>query len=180
MIREDELKRTCKHIIFENSLSVYEFKPSFLHLLAVPIEPLSIARRFRFLLEFIRGGYTVYYLVKDGVVVGYCVVTPGGRRLKCSSKQDGVIGPLYICQEYRGRSLSEVIVKQSLICCLHKYNSFYCWIHKDNIPSRRSLESCGFKPIGRLNVVGVFRRLVITSQGVDIIYKRSDNCIPIQ
>lgn len=148
MYREDVIKRTCKHIINDNDLSVYEYNPSLLHLLAVPLEPLSIARRFRFITEIIHGGYSVYYLVKDDFIVGYCVVIPGGRRLKCSSKQDGVIGPLYICPEYRGKGLSEVIVRQSLNCSLHKYKSFYCWIHKDNIPSRRSLEACGFKPLG--------------------------------
>lgn len=172
MFPEDEVKRKCKLVVSDNNLTVYEYNPTLINLLAVPIEPLSTVRRFRFLSELLRGGYSVYYLVIDEVVVGHCVITPGGRRLKCSSKNDGVIGPLYICPEYRGRGLSEILVQQVLKCCSQKYSSFYCWIHKNNIPSRRSLEACGFKPIGNLDVVGLFRCLIVNPEGEDIIYQR--------
>lgn len=172
MYYEEIIRRKCNQIVSENGLTVYEYTPSLFNLQAVPLEPLSTVRRFRLILEILRGGYKDYYLVENNIVVGNCVLTPGGRRLKCSNKNDGVIGPLYICPEYRGRGLSEVLVKNMLNSCMHRYNSFYCWIHEKNIPSRRSLESCGFIPIGRLDVVGIFRRLVITPRGADIIYKR--------
>ena len=174
MYREDVLKRTCKHRITENGLSVYEYSPSLSHLLAVPLEPLSIARRFRFLSEIIHGGYSVYYLVKDEIVVGYCVVTSGGRRLKCSSIEDGVIGPLYICPKFRGKGLSKILINQVLNCCSQKYISLFCWICENNIPSRHSFEACGFKQVGRLDVVGYLRRLIINSDGADIIYKKDN------
>ena len=176
MYYDDKIRRNCRLVASDNGLTIYEFKPTLFNLQTVPIEPLSKARRFRLALEIIRGGYTDYYLVLDNIVVGNCIITPGGRRLKCSNKDDGVIGPLFICPEYRGKGLSEILVRQVLICCSQKFSSFYCWIYENNIPSRRSLEACGFKPVGRLDVVGKFRRLIISPHGADIIYKR-DNAI---
>ncbi len=163
-----------KEIGTDDDLSIYLFKPTPFKVLAVPIEKNSFSRWARLFSEVLRGGYQVFYLVKDNTIAGYCVITPGGRRLKCSTSNDGVIGPLYICPEYRGKGLSEVLVKNILKVCMRQYNCFYCWIYEDNIPSRRSLESCGFKPIGRLDVVGKFRRLVLTPKGADIIYKRDN------
>ena len=115
----------------------------------------------------------MFYLVKDNTIAGYCVITSGGRRLKCSTSNDGVIGPLYICPEYRGKGLSEVLVKNILKACMRLYKCFYCWIYENNIPSRRALEACGFTPIGRLDVVGPLRCLIIKEKGKDIIYKKS-------
>ena len=173
MIQEEVLHVKCKQVGTNDGLSVYEYKPSLINTFAVSLDSLSLVRRIRLMLEVLRGGYTVYYLVKEGMVAGYCVITPGGRRLKCYSKQDGVVGPLYFSPEFRGQGLSEVLVRQSISHSTRWFKSYYCWIHKDNIPSRRSLEACGFEPIGYLDVVGLFRRLVIKPQGEDIIYKRT-------
>ena len=96
MYCEDIIKSKCKRIASENGLTIYEFKPSLFNLQAVPLEPLTTARRLRLILEILRGGYKDYYLVKDNIVVGNCILTPGGRRLKCTNKNDGVIGPLYL------------------------------------------------------------------------------------
>lgn len=177
MIHEEVLHVKCKQVGSNGGLSVFEYKPSLISPLAVSLDSLSLVRRIRLMLEVLRGGYIVYYLVKEGFVAGYCVITPGGKRLKCSSKQDGVVGPLYISPKFRGQGLSEVLVRQSISHSTRLFNSYYCWIYKDNIPSRRSLESCGFKPIGYLEVVGVFRRLEIKPQGEDIIYKRTQKSV---
>lgn len=69
----------------------------------------------------IRGGYKVYYLVIDGHIVGYSVVTPGGRRLKMSTKDDIVIGPYYIAPKYRGRGYATKMIQMTLNSCTYSF-----------------------------------------------------------
>ncbi len=172
MYQVDEYKKSLKHVVDKEGLSVYEFKPCPFQLLAIPFEKLRFVRRVRLLLEYLRGRYKVYYLAIEGRVVGYCVITPGGRRLKCSNKNDAVIGPYYICRENRGQGLSKKMIAMVLGICKEQFESVYAWVDKTNTPSIRCLEACGFMPVGRLDVVGLFRRLLINPNGTDIIYKK--------
>ncbi len=113
----------------------------------------------------------VYYLSVADCVVGYCVVTPGGRRLKKSTPDDIVLGPYYIAPEYRGNGYAKELIKMTLSHCGYEYRYAYDWIDKNNVGSIKASEACGFKECGRLNVVGLFRRLVETENGSDIIYR---------
>ena len=86
-----------------NQYSLHEYRPTLVHPLAIDFEPLRIVRRFRFWFEILMGGYRVYYLAVDGEFVGYCVVTPGGRRLSVSTKKDIVLGPYFVSPKHRGK-----------------------------------------------------------------------------
>lgn len=165
-------KKLLKPILSEGICSIYEYTPSVLKPLAVPLEHLSLVRRIRFLLEYLRGGYKVYYLAIDGGVVGYCVITPGGRRLKRTTGHDIVIGPYFICPEYRGKGYGKIIVEFSLKHCSYTYDKAYDWIHESNIPSIKCMESCGFKHVGNLDVVGRLRKLMYNSNGAYRVYMR--------
>lgn len=177
----DNYKRSLRLVVSDREISVYEYCPSVFKLFAIPLEKQSVVRRVRLLLELIRGGYKVYYIAKEGNVVGYCVVTPGGRRLKCTTRQDVVIGPYYICPEHRGKGLSKILISLLLEHCLEEYDAVYDWIYKDNIPSIRCMEACGFTPIGKLDVVGISRRLIMNPQGSYFIYRKvlDDNQISL-
>lgn len=153
-------------------VQLYEFEPSLFSPMALPMEQLSMIRRGRLLLEYLCGGYKVYYLKINDDFVGYCVVSPGGRRLRCSKKNDIVIGPYYILPEWRGKGYAKILVKMTLKFCTYDFNEVYCWIHHMNIPSIRTVEACGMKPNGlHLNVVGKFRKLVLDKNGNYIVYK---------
>lgn len=66
----------------EGGAQLYEYLPSAFTLMAINFEKPRLVRQIRFLLEYLhRGHYKVYYLAVDGEFIGYCVVTPGGRRL---------------------------------------------------------------------------------------------------
>lgn len=65
----------------ESNYSLYEYVPTIYKPLAISFEKMRIARRLRFWYELLKGGYRVYYLAYNETFVGYCVVTPGGRRL---------------------------------------------------------------------------------------------------
>ena len=105
-------------------------------------------------------------------MVGYCVVTPGGRRLKCSTAQDVIIGPYYVYPEYRGKNLSILLVSETLKHCSYKYDYAYDWIYNQNTPSIRCSKACGFEEFGHLDVVGRFRRLVMNPNGSFIVFRK--------
>ena len=163
-----------KRVYADGDYSLYEYTPTMLKPLAINYEPMSVVRRVRFALEYIRGKYKVYYLTVKNRVVGHCVVTPGGRRLKCSEKKDIVIGPYYIADDERGNGYSKTLLNLTLKNCSYDYEYAYDWIEKTNAASIRTTEACGFSKFGELNVVGKTRRLVITSNGNDYIYRRKN------
>ena len=166
-----DYNRHLKSVITYKDYGLHEFKPTLNHLLLIPFENLSFVRKVRLLLEKIRGGYRVYYFSFVDSVVGYCVVTPGGRRLKKSTPEDIVLGPYYIAPEYRGNGYAKEMIRMTLSYSSYEYRYAYDWIDRNNISSIKVSEACGFKECGRLNVVGLFRRLVETESGSNIIFR---------
>lgn len=156
----------------EGTFSLYEYRPTVFRPLLVPFEPLRMIRRLRFLKEILSGGYRVYYLVEGDMLVGHCVVAPGGRRLSISTKEDIVLGPYFIAHEHRGKGYAKVLVRMTLQSCSYNYKNAFDWIHKDNHASIKTTEACGFVQEGRkLNVVGWTRKLVLDDNGSNVIYK---------
>ena len=156
----------------DNIYSLYEYKPTILHPLAIDFEPMRIVRRFRFWFELLIGGYRVYYLADGDTIVAHCVVTPGGRRLTVSTEDDIVLGPYYVDTQFRGRGYAKVLVSMTLKYSTYDYKYPFDWIHDTNIPSIKTSEACGFvREDHRLNVVGLMRRLVLNDKGDNIIYK---------
>ena len=160
-------------IASEGNVRLYEFKPNLFSLVAFRMERLTKVRKLRFLYEYLCGGYRIYYLQIDGIFVGYCLVTPGGRRLKCSTKNDIVIGPYFILPEFRGKGYAKILLKMTFASCTYRFNNIFCWIHETNIPSIKTVMACGMAANGlRLNVAGRFRRLVLNDLGRYIVYEK--------
>lgn len=107
----------------------------------------------------------VYYLAVHEILVGHCIIAPGSRRLKRSTKQDIVVGPYLIEQNQRRKGYSKPLVQLSLEYCSYEYDSVYAYIAKDNIASIKTIESCGFHICGELDIIGPFHRLVEKSTG---------------
>lgn len=81
-------------VAIDGSFTLYKFVPTLFKPLLLEFEPISRTRRVRLLLEYLhREHYSVYYLSYLGELVGYCIAVQGGRRLRCSSKRDIVLGP---------------------------------------------------------------------------------------
>lgn len=158
----------------KDDVELKEYIPTLFSPLHPRFEPMRLVRRIRFLGEYIRKEkYLVYYLYISGEPVGYCVVTPGGRRLKCSTSSDVVIGPYYVDPAKRGKRYGELLIALTLAHCRYPYQYAYDWIEKENIPSIRASERCGFEKIGELNVVGISRKLVEVEIGDDYIFRVS-------
>ena len=142
-----------------DSFQIYEYKPSLNHLFYNNMEPLTVQRRVRFIIELIRG-YKVYYLYKDKQVVAYSVVSPGGGRYSFAGKKDIVVGPYYVSPECRGNHYSEILVRQILNLDNIDYEYAYDWVRKNNTASMITSERIGFTVIGTANLKGITRRIV--------------------
>lgn len=163
--------RGLKLLYQEENLRFLEYTPTLLRPLPYDLEPMRPVRWVRFALEYVRKGrFRVYCLEVEGKPAAYCVATPGGRRLKCSTGADIVLGPYFVAPEFRGRGYGTRVLSLTLQYCAYPYENAYAWIEKKNLPSIRAAESCGFRQTGQLNVVGVMRRLQITAEGDDWIY----------
>lgn len=171
----EDYKKRMTLIAEEGGAQLYEYLPSAFMLMAINFENPRLVRQIRFLLEYLhRGHYKVYYLAVDSEFVGYCVVTPGGRRLSVSTKKDIVLGPYFVSPKHRGKGYAKMVVKMTLEHCTYDYEYAFDWIHETNIPSIKTSEACGFIREGhRLNVVGLMRKLVLNDKGDNIIFKYS-------
>lgn len=172
--------KKMKRIISNGGISLYEYTPSITRPLYMRFEKMTFSRRIRLLLEFLHNGsYTVYYLAVDDVLVGYCVVAGGGRRLKTSVPLDIVLGPYYIDTKQRGKGYSKILIRMVLDYRKGTYQFAYDYIDKTNLPSIKASEACGFVKCGELSICGFFRNLELCeSGGSHNIYKyipNSDN-----
>lgn len=172
MFKVNDFKAKFVLVGRDNAYSLYEYKPTIMHPLAIDFEPMRIVRLFRFWFELLKGGYKVYYLADGDTIVAHCVVTPGGRRLTVSTEDDIVLGPYYVDTRFRGKGYAKVLVSMTLKYCTYNYKYAFDWIHDTNVPSIKTSEACGFVREGhRLTVVGLMRRLVLNDKGDNIIYK---------
>lgn len=166
-----------KRLIFceaEGDFEYYQFRPSLIKLLYVDFEPMSIFRRLRLMYEWVKkGSYTVYYLAKNNTMVAHCVVCGGGgRRLKCTTAEDIVLGPYYVDSKERGQGYSELLIKY-VLNHYPNYRFAYDYIKKKNIPSIRATLRCGFEKVGELNRVGLLHKLVEVKNGEFEIFRYS-------
>ena len=167
-------KDKLKLLYQEDDRAFYEYRPTLSKCLYIDFQKMRLSRRMRLMLEWLNPRhYLVYYLAINEELVGYCIVAPGGRRLKCSTDKDIVIGPYYIVSTQRGKGYSKEIIALTLKYCNYTYETAYDYISKTNTPSIRATESCGFTSCGELNIIGRFHKLieVPTGDGTHLIYK---------
>lgn len=164
-------EKKLRLIYKEGNKAFYEYDPTPFALLYCDFEKMSFPRRIRLLMElFSKGGYKVYYLAVDGVLVGHCVAAYGNRRLKRSSEEDIVLGPYFIDPEHRGHGYAKDLVKMVLEKCTMKYRYAYDYINKNNVPSIKTSVFCGFKLCGELDIEGFLHNLVERPGGEYNIY----------
>lgn len=169
-IDEKVLKRVYEDK--ENQVVLYEYKPTLLAPFYCDMEPMRFVRRIRLLDEYLRKGhYKVYYLAIDGVLVGYNVLSPGGRRLSFSTSDDIVTGPVFIDPAYRSKGYNKLMKRLCYANCSYDYQYVYGWVDKTNIPSIKSVEKMGFEKVGEVNVVGLRHKLEPAENGACIVYR---------
>ena len=163
-----------------NGIDYYLFKPSFAHWYFQEWEGYKEDKRkqtlshwLRMCLEYLEGGYQIFYASENDVLKGYSLVARGGRRLKCSSKNDIVIGPYYTAKQYRGSGIAKRMIGDVLNHTELKYENAYMYIKKNNTASMKVAEHNGAQCIGEASMKGFLRRLYITNRGMFYVMKWS-------
>lgn len=163
-----------------SNIDFYKYTPTIFHpyYMAYPQEnhphyEKHLAHKIRMMLEYIRGGYSVYYMVYNDELVGHLVVATGGRRLKVSTKKDIVIGPIFISPSVRGMGIGTIGISVVLNELGLQYKYAYEFIADDNIASIRTVEKNGYVCVGRAKEVGLLKTLVESDNGNYVVYKYS-------
>lgn len=138
------------------------------------MEPLTLQKRIRFLIEYIKG-YSVYYIKDGDNFAGYCTVSRGGVRYSFAKYDDIVVGPYFVAPEYRGKKLSEIMVGTIINELETEYKYVYEWIRNDNVPSIKCAEKLGLEKIKTVKLTRFLRRIVESETGNYIIYRRKIN-----
>lgn len=166
-----------RYILTVDGLDYYSFKPSFRHWFfedwdgyIEDKEKHSIRQRVRMFIEWILGGYCIYYAGKSESLLGYVLVARGGHRITCSDKKDVVLGPYYTLTAKRGHGIMQRILNAALHDLPIVYENAYCYIKKDNIASIRAASKCRFQIYGQAEMRGMLRKLYLSNSENSLFY----------
>ena len=141
----------------ENGINYYLFKPSLFSLYyddksfkhkEEPPHRFSLSHRLHMMwyMMAIRGGYSILYLEQNGEIISYIIFLKANDRIiRDCEKNDYYTVFLWTYPEHRGKGLATLMSKTMLQDLQLEYNHFYKTISKDNIPSIRVAEKCGFR-----------------------------------
>ena len=159
-------------------IDFYRYSPNLLHpyytdypLQDHPSYERRLVHKMRMLLEYFRGGYEVIYMVRGQRILGHIVVARGGRRLKISTGDDIVLGPIFVSPECRGEGIGTAGIRVVLKELGLQYRYAYEFIRHDNMASIRTAEKNGYVPVGRLKEVGLLKNLIPSSDGEFVAYR---------
>lgn len=153
-----------------DDLQIRKYEPTAIKPFYIDMEPTTIMRRFRFLID-LRYGYAVYYLTKGKEFIGYCTITSGKNpRFWFAKDDDIIIGPYYVDEKYRGKGYSTKMVDAIINNCETKWKKAYVYILNSNIPSIKVTEKVGGKLIFHVHNT-FYRKLVKRDDGEYGIYE---------
>lgn len=166
-----------REVYSEGTLKIKLYTPSIVRLFGGKLRRLSFRQKIRFYINLIFG-YRVYHLYEKNNEIGYCVVANGGsNRYPFASKDDIIVGPYFISEEYRGRKLSIYLVRICVSELENDYIAAYDFIRKDNIASIKTTEACDIEYFSDANYTKFLRILkpVNNHNGEFLIYRHSHN-----
>lgn len=127
--------------------------------------------KIRMMLEYLRGGYQVIYMARGNRILGHIVVARGGRRLKISTPEDIVIGPIFVSPALRGQGIGTIGIRTVLKKLGLQYRCAYEFIAAENTASIRTVEKNGYVLAGRVKESGFLRNLVESEDGNLLVYR---------
>lgn len=117
------------------TIQIYKYKPTLLKPFYINMEPLSLLKRVRFLVD-LWYGYSVYYLYINEKLVGYCTTTSGkNNRYWFASGDDIMVGPYYIDESFRGLGYAKKMVGLVINECEKSWKTAYLYIKNSNLAS---------------------------------------------
>lgn len=130
--------------------------------------PIHILRMIR---EIYKSNYKVVYMFENEKVIGHLVVGRGGSRIAESTKNDIVIGPIWVvpnkrCNGYASLGIRFILEKMNL-----DYQYAYEYIERTNIASIRTVEKNGFDFVSECKEFGVFKVIKPYANGNLNVYR---------
>ena len=158
-------------VVYEsNGFQIVKYTPSALKPFYIDMEPTTLMRRFRFLID-LKYGYSVYYLKKGEDFIGYCTITSGKNpRFWFATDDDIIVGPYYVDEKYRGNGYSTMLVDTVIHKCENHWKKAYVYILNTNIPSIKVTEKVGGRLLYHVHNT-VYRKLVKRETGEYGIYE---------
>ena len=147
-----------------DGIRYYSFKPSVNQIYypcykgdEIPPYFTRTVHKVRMLRELYKSKYQVIYMKKDNVFLGHLVVGRGGSRIAMSTKDDIVIGPIWVVPSQRSKGYASRGIDFILHHLDVDYNYAYEYIEKVNIPSIRTVQKNGFEFVDACCENGLFR-----------------------
>jgi len=170
--------RNMKKTASLNGIDFFLYTPSFFSLYADvyseserPYYVKRIIHKIRMALQLFMGGYKVYYMSVGDTIVGHLVVTSGGGRVVQSSKNDIVIGPIWVAPSHRKKGYASAGIAAILHSLGMQYKSAFEFIAPENTPSIRSAEKNDFVKQGYARESGLLRKMSLSESGEWLLFR---------
>ena len=128
-------KKILECVYSNEEFQILKYKPSLTQLFYIDMEPMTLKRRIRFMVDYIYG-YSVYYLKKCGggtEIIGYCTVTSGKNpRFWFAKSDDIIIGPYYVNPKERGKGYATKMVDAVINHSKLEWKTGYVVIRNNN------------------------------------------------
>lgn len=167
-----------------NNIKFFTYRPSVLHLYYPcyfdndrPPYFSRFIHRIRMIRELYKSHYKIIYMMVDDVIVGHLVVGYGGCRIKMSTKNDIVIGPIWIipnqrCQGYASKGIYFILNELNI-----EYEYAYEYIDKNNLSSIQTVKKNGFEFFAECSEYGLFREIRPKKSGKFNVYRKKCDSI---
>jgi len=119
--------------------------------------------RFRFTAASLRGS-VIYYMLKGGKTVGYCLLEPGGWRYTFAEKSDVVIAPYVIAPGERGKGLGRLLIDTVISELYSGGGRVWAVVGEDNPASMKTLERAGFTRYSKARKEGIFNKFFLSEE----------------
>lgn len=174
MARVQKSVAELSQVVGGDRFGIHQYTPTPVRPFYIHMEPLSLRKRVRFFFESL-AGYTVYYLLWDGMCAGYCVIARGGAgRYRFATDSDILVGPIFIHENYRGQRLSTLLLREALALQRGKYVNAYAYIDRTNTPSLAAFQAAGFKRYRNAKASPILRRLFVAEDGDFVLVRKQE------
>ncbi len=170
------MNKTLKYITTSDGLDIYQYNGTFFNPFFKGEKGFgkrTLKNSIRMSCLSIIEPYQVYYARDKEETVGFAVVSRGGKRLSCSTREDIILGPIVIRKDKRGLGYGTRLIHAVLNDLDIRYKNAYEFIHDGNIASIRSAEKNGYLYVCKGVYQGLLKNVVTNDNGNLLIYKKS-------
>ena len=145
---ESLMKKTVElqnYLFLNKKGTIFLFESSVFGILPKKIKKdFSLVERIKLHLRALRG-YCFYFLEIEDKMVAYCFLKRNYlKKYSFMDKNDLIVNPYYVSEEYRGNHFGEIILRASLDNLPANTKNVWAIVLDDNIPSIKTLERIGF------------------------------------